>query len=87
MKTNRERPHSQSVNVHRSLSYGGNSGFEYVNGLDYNLPPGSDDNGLEEVIVRFYMRGFEEITSSRLETAYLYDLCTENPTMFRQFDH
>lgn len=65
----------QSLNIYQELSYGGNSGYEYINGLGYRYV----EDGIEEVIVRFRMRGFNEIYSSRLEATTLYTLCRDNP--------
>lgn len=71
----------QSLNVYQELSYGGNSGYEYINGLNFEerelLSVGIKD--IDNISVRFFMRGFEEIFSSRLEGATLYSLCRDNP--------
>lgn len=65
-----------SPNVYQELSYGGSSGFFYTNGITYYYSQGEYPI---DISLRFYVRGFEEITSSRILIESIYELCSLNP--------
>lgn len=68
----------QTANVYQELSYGGNSGFEHISGSRYAVY-GLNDHLLHTISVRFRIRGFDEIFSSRIEAGELYRICHDYP--------
>lgn len=62
--------------LNQELSYGGNSGFLYIAGINYRA---TDTEGVGELYIRFHVRGFEEIFTSLIPIETIYEICTTNP--------
>ncbi|MFM9951644.1 MAG: hypothetical protein ACKV1O_27185 [Saprospiraceae bacterium] len=63
------------VNVDYDLSYGGNSGYFYLNGFSYT----HYNDPISELQVRFCIRGFDPITTSFIPTEHILALCETYP--------